>query len=72
MTMTRDGLIAMGEAAREACGCCYCQGGYEIGARTIATSYPFGMAPVEYGPPRRPSSCLAPTFLAWALEETKR
>lgn len=38
--------------ARETCGCVQCQGGYDIGTRTIA-------APAM----QRPTSCLAPTLL---------
>jgi hypothetical protein len=43
--------------ARKLCGCMQCQGGYDIGARTIA-AMPANM---------RPSSCMATTILGVLL-----
>lgn len=39
--------------ARELCGCTQCQGGYEIGARTLGL----------HRGPQRPSSCVAAVIL---------
>lgn len=51
-------LRGLAVKAREACGCMQCEGGYEIGARTIAAGVPDVSRPAA-----PPTSCLASVIL---------
>lgn len=57
---TKEQLKESVEAAREACGCSQCLGGFGIGARTIA-------APAD----GRASSCLAAVLLEEIFERRR-
>lgn len=46
------------KTAREACGCMQCQGGYDLGGRTLAASMHA----------TKPSSCLAMVVLDYLLD----
>ena len=59
-------MKAMGELvaeARELCGCTQCQGGYEIGAKTIAAPSPSDASAFGRFDQERPYSCLAALVL---------